>query len=96
MNLFIAKGVKAFFSIMLQKITGGSMCHSDWKCTLREETCVYKQLDTQKNDCAFLPDGLRLPVVMIYDCCLATITKKIHVVVSKKQRKKEKNNNLSA
>lgn len=43
---------------------------------------------TQKNDCAFLPDGLRLPVVMIYDCCLATITKKIHVVVSKKKRKK--------
>lgn len=53
-------------------------------------------LTHKKNDCAFLPDGLRLPVVMIYDCCLATITKKIHVVVSKKQRKKEKNNNLSA
>lgn len=66
------------------------MCHSDWKCTLREETCVYKQFDTQKKDCAFLPDGLRLPVVMIYDCCLATITKKIHVVVSKKKKKEIK------
>lgn len=45
---------------------------------------------TQKNDCAFLPDGLRLPVVMIYDCCLATITKKIHVVVSKKKERNKK------
>lgn len=88
MNLFIAKGVQAFFSIMLQKITGGSMCHSDWKCTLRQGTCVYKQFDTQKNYCAFSPDGLRLPVVMIYDGCMATITKKIHVVVSKKKKKK--------